>query len=154
MAALTDKDALIARFGDKILIELTDRTEPRSGQINTAVLDGAITSASDFVLSFLRERYDITSLESEVPAPVDSYVEDLVLWFLSNKPTAWIEAKYQAALVWLNLARKGSVTLGLSPAGVAPSSSYGALYSAPGKDMTNARLEPSFFRVPVADDGS
>lgn len=140
MATLTTKAALIDRFGEKVIRELTDRSDPRKGVIDDAVLDAAIVTASDFVLSFLREAYDVTSLEANVPAPVDSFVDDLVLWFLSKNPASWVTDKYKAARDWLNLARTGKVTLGLDSLGNAPTSTGETLYCAPGREFTNENL--------------
>ena len=146
MAILTDKAALINRFGEKMLIDLTDRADPRTGEIVDSVLDAAIVTSSDFVLSFLRERYDVIDIEADVPAPVDDFVMDLVPWFLSKRPTEAIKMKYEAALRWLNLARKGQVTLGLNAAGNAPVSTAGPLYCAPERQITNSRLSGTYFR--------
>ena len=43
---LTTKDSLVDRFGTKLLIDLTDRSDPRAGAINDDVLDAAIETAS------------------------------------------------------------------------------------------------------------
>lgn len=49
MTAYIDKAGMIVRFGEKALIDLTDREKPYTGEIVDAVLDQAIASASSII---------------------------------------------------------------------------------------------------------
>jgi len=49
MPAYIDKAGMIARYGEKSLIDLTDRVKPYTGAIVDAVLDQAISSAGSII---------------------------------------------------------------------------------------------------------
>lgn len=53
------KQNMIDRFGEKELIELTDRVEPLTNAIVDGVLDQALASASAQIDSFVARRYDL-----------------------------------------------------------------------------------------------
>ena len=146
MAALTTKDKMVERFGESILVDLTDRSNPRTGQISDVILDAAIVSASDFVISYIRERYDVSEIEADAPPPIPQFVEDLTLWFLSKDPVEWVTEKYKAALQWLNLVRKGDVLLGLNSTGEETAAKLSVDYVAPNRELTTTTLHSFFGR--------
>ena len=60
---------LLAAHSEQALIDLTDRTDPPAGQIDTAVVDAAIAGAAAEVDSYLGQRYTVP-LANPAPAAV------------------------------------------------------------------------------------
>ena len=143
--ALTTKEALISRFGERDLIQLTDRNDPPEGCIDDVVLNKAIEDASELVLSYLRARYDVSELSESPAPPMDTYVQDIVLWLLTKKPTSWIQTRYDSAMDWLKRVSRGEVTLGLNSLGNAPSMPGSTIYHSPDDRTSDQRLKGSYF---------
>ncbi len=53
------KQDMIDRFGEEPLIELTDRADPPTGEVDDAVLDSALNEASATIDSYIARRYKL-----------------------------------------------------------------------------------------------
>jgi len=148
--ALTDKANMISRFGEKELRELTDRTDPRVGEIHDPTLDKAIASAIGLIFANIRTIYpDLTAISANPPDPLPLFAEDIARWFLYANPTPEVEGRYLAAINFLTAIKKGECVLGVDSSNVIPTSQGGADFceSTP-RVFTNLRLS-SFFAEPA-----
>lgn len=110
------KDALLARFSEHELVELTDRVEPYQGAIVDAVLDRAAASADAEVEAALRGRYALPL--DPAPELVVDLACDLARWRLwdDQAPDA-VEARAKAARALLRELAAGTKTLDAPRAG-------------------------------------
>ncbi|HYH17575.1 MAG TPA: DUF1320 domain-containing protein [Azospirillum sp.] len=117
MPAYTDKAALVARYGTKKLVDLTDREQPYTETIVDAVLDQAIASAAAVIDAHLAGRYALPL--ASVPAVVAQIAGTLSIagLYIDDAP-AKVTADYQQAMKMLRDIRDGS--LALDVAGVEP----------------------------------
>jgi phage gp36-like protein len=109
-------DTLIARFGQREMIELSDRDG--AGMINPAVLADALDDAASEIDAYLAGRYALP-LE---PAPkmLAGLCCDITRYRLCGGETVMTEAihdRYRAAVNFLKLVAKGEITLGVTPTG-------------------------------------
>lgn len=116
MAYVTQQQ-LVDRFGAQLLLQLTDRAVPPAGQIDPAIVTGAIRDAGAVIDGYLAGRYQLP-LED-----VPDLVRDLALSIAIYKlhpfaPDPKIQADYDGALRALRDIANG--TLRLSVAGIEP----------------------------------
>lgn len=115
--AYIDKALLINLFGEKELIELTDRAN--TGQINDDVLTRAMTTAEAEADSYIGTIYDLP-LPSTPPSLV-SFVADIARYQLfDGEPTELVAVRYDHAVKWLTNVSKGIVSLGFKKTDVQP----------------------------------
>lgn len=138
MIYATQQD-LIDRFGEAELIELTDRADPPTGQIDATVVAGALGDADELVNSYVAKRYDLPLVA--VPAALTRVAADLARFFLhKDDPSDTVEKAYQAALKFLGDVAQGKAVLDV--AGSEPSSApAGVSHSAPGRVFTTDSLK-------------
>lgn len=60
------KEQMILEYGEKELIELTDRVEPLTGEIVDAVLDQALEDSSALIDSYIARRYSAPIIDTPV----------------------------------------------------------------------------------------
>lgn len=101
---------MIDRYGDKELIELTDRVEPYTGIINDAVLDAAIATASATIDSYVSKRYDLPF--AVVPAVLVPHAQ-AITWYTLHRGNYSdpVRLEYEDALSFLSKVSKGDVLL-------------------------------------------
>ena len=111
---------LIDRYGDDMLIGLTDRDDVPTGQIDTDVTDRALANADALIDGYLAARIRLPL--DEVPALVGTLAEEIAIYKLHNGHVPpMIEADYKAAIKSLEAIAKGLIRLpgtqGIEPEG-------------------------------------
>lgn len=108
---------LIDRFGEPILIRLTDRAELATETIDATVVDRALADTDAIIDGYLASRYALPL--ASTPALVLDLALAIAIYKLHiYRPDEKIEADYKDALSTLTLIAKGVVKLDL--AGVEP----------------------------------
>ena len=101
---------LMDRFGERELIELTDRSDPATGQIDSAVVAKALADADESVNSYIGKRYDLPL--AVVPAVLTRVAADIARFFLhADDPTETVEKNHGAALKFLRDLADGRAVL-------------------------------------------
>ena len=122
------KAQMISRYGEAMLISLTDRAKPPVGVIDDAVLDLALANADAEIEGFLLGRYALPL--AAVPAQINEIAQVITIWKLHrNQASEKIQADYDQAQKRLRDIASGVFRLNL--AGVEPAASSG------GSIMTN-----------------
>ena len=108
---------LIDRFGDAMLIALTDRGPVELGAIDTAIVDRAQQDADAMINGYLAGRY---APLASVPALIADIAASIVIWKLHvTTPEDKIKADYDAALRTLRDIASGLIRIpdaaGLEP---------------------------------------
>lgn len=116
MTYATQQD-LIDRFGERELIQLTDRADPPAGTVNATVVTRALTDADELINSYVGKRYAIPL--SVVPGRLVRVAGDLARYFLHEEgPTDSIKEDYKTAIQFLKDVAGGVAVLdaeGLKP---------------------------------------
>lgn len=122
MAYATVAD-LVAEFGEREVIELTDRFDPPLGIVDQAVAQGALDRAEAVADGYLAGRYALPL--AAVPPVVKGIVLDLArhALYTSAMPDV-VQARYDAAMKSLKAIGDGLMALPLPPAG-SPAASLG-----------------------------
>lgn len=120
MSYCTQQD-LIDRYGESELIELTDREQV--GEINTAILDRAISDADGeidgYLIKFVRPI-------APVPKVLVRIACDITRFYLyDDQATDLVEKRYFNAVKFLQGVSRGEISIGVDVAGVTPESSTG-----------------------------
>lgn len=113
---------LIDRYGERMLVDLTDRGETATGLIDQATVDRALADTDEMINGFAAGRYQ-TPL-SVVPGLIVDIAQMVAIWKLHvSAPDPKIEEDYKQALRFLDGISKGNITL--SAAGKAPETPVG-----------------------------
>lgn len=122
---------LLAAHSKQALIDLTDRADPPTGQIDTAAVDAAIAGAAAEVDSYLGQRYAVPLAE-----PVPAAVADATLtiaWYRLHTDRASdpdLRIRYEDAVRWLRDVSAGRARLpDVAPSSAAPAA--GLVHVAP-----------------------
>lgn len=112
-----------ARFGERELINLTDRTG--QGAVDVSVLERALADASAEIDGFLAARYELPL--SSTPVVLVRICADLARYYLhdDHAPDQVVERR-KAAVATLRSLSRGEVSLGMSDTGDTPATSDGA----------------------------
>lgn len=114
---------LIDRYGERLIVELTDRGEMATGEIDVPTVDRALTDADAMIDGYLAGRYQLPL--STTPALVSELAAKIAVWNLhTSQPEAKIEADYKSAERMLGQISTGAIQLQV--AGVAPSGTGGS----------------------------
>lgn len=130
---------LADRYSTRALIELSDRGDVVTGQINTAVIDRALTDADALIDGYLASKYSLP-LASVPPLVVDLAAK---IAFYNLHPHATdekVRADYQDAMRMLRDIASGAIRI--PSAGIEPATtgSSGAVFSDRERDMTPDNL--------------
>jgi len=139
MTPYATQQDLVARFGERELIQLTDRSG--SGAIDSAVLDAAIADASEEIDTFVGARYSLPL--ATTPQIIVRWCADIARYrlFDNDVPEA-VQKRYDAARSALRMLVEGKTTLGLD-AGEAPQQA-GAPSVTPGRRRISEADESDF----------
>lgn len=119
------RDDMITEFGEREIIERTDRSIPPGDAIINAVLDSAINHACSIVDAHLAGRYPLPL--STVPGFIKHLALDLARCRLyDDHQPDHIEKRCEAATELLSKIGKGELSLGVDSAGKEPSVSNSA----------------------------
>jgi phage gp36-like protein len=114
---------LIDRFGDVVLTDLTDRDETATGNINTDIVDRALTDTDAVINGYLATRYALPI--SETPVLVVDLALSIAIYKLHVfAPDPKIEEEYKQALRTLRDISTGAMRLEI--AGVEPGQTGGS----------------------------
>lgn len=116
MTYATQQD-LIDRFGEGMLLGLTDRATPPAGLIDTGVVTKALADTDAVINGYIRARYVVPL--ADVPPQIADIAASIAIWKLHPyKPDDKIAEDYRDALKALREISAGIITLEV--AGVIP----------------------------------
>ena len=116
MTYATQND-LVTRYGIGLLVELTDRAEEPTGEIDAQVVEKAASGTDALIDGYLQGRYVLPM--SATPPLVRELAEAITIYKLHRyTPSEKIVDEHKAALVTLDKVAKGVVRLPI--AGVEP----------------------------------
>lgn len=114
---------LVDRYGERLLIQLTDRDTPASGVIDEAVVARALTDTDAVIDGYLAGRYALPL--TETPPLVADLAQAIAIYKLhSYAADPKIEQDYKDAIAALGRISTGTIKLPV--AGVEPASSGSA----------------------------
>lgn len=130
---------LTDRYGEAMLIDLTDRESPPTGAVVTAVVDRALADTDALIDGYLAGRYALPLSEMQ-PLVVDIALAVAVYKLHREVAADKIKADYDAALRQLRDISSGAIRL--SAAGIEPaaSGSSGVRTNDRERDMTPDNL--------------
>ena len=110
-------DALVAAFGEREIVELTDRDTPRAGEVDTAVAQRACDRAIAEINGHLRARYRLPL--SAVPELVFHLARDLARYYLYDltEPPTVVKTRFDLAQKTLLALQRGEQPLGVDALG-------------------------------------
>lgn len=122
--AYTTKAELIERFGEAMLIGLTDRADIPTGAIDDTVLNRAISDAAAIIDGYLKPRYQLPLTETD--DLISKLAADIAIYSLhTGGASEKVEADYEKALKTLKAISEGTVQLA-NAQGVSPEGSGGS----------------------------
>lgn len=121
MTAYASLSDMTARFGEQLLVGLTDRGAVATGEVDAATVEKALVDATEMIDGYLGAY--VTPL-AEVPAPVRGWCEVIAIYnlYITEAPEK-IAADYKAAILSLKDVQAGVIKLKV--AGVEPPSTGG-----------------------------
>ena len=131
---------LTARYGEAMLVDLTDRETPATGAIVTEVVDRALADTDAMIDGFLAGRYQLP-LSAQQPLLVDIALRVAIYKLHREVVADKIKSDYDGALGELKMISIG--TIRLSAAGIEPaaSGSSGVRTNDRERDMTPDNLK-------------
>lgn len=135
------KDAMLKKFGERELRELTDNEAPYLDAINDDKLNAAMQAANSEIDSYLIGRYASQLPFPSVPHFLQSLACEMARYHAAtgamsdNDP---IQTRYKAALATLDKLAKGQISLGGNPAGESaplPTSNNNVMWSVGRRDF-------------------
>lgn len=141
MTYATQQD-MVDRFGEKELVELTDKVNKPVSTINDATVNLALGDAAALIDGYIGKLYRLPL--SSVPPVLTKVMCDIARYYLHGKSAEKdgpVERAYNEAVAWLTSVSKGVVTIP-DAEGVAPVQAGGGSVkaSAPGRVMTRDSL--------------
>lgn len=108
MAYATLQD-LISAFGERKLVQLTDRAEPPADLVDAQVAGEALGYADNLIDGYLAARY-VLPLRLAQPM-LKGVAQDIAYWRLHDEPTEEVRKRYEAAVRTLKALSEGEVSL-------------------------------------------
>ncbi len=118
MAYATLQD-MITRYSERRLVELTDRFDPPSEEIDETVVTKALTDASDLIDGYVRTTYSLPL--TETPAVLRGLTEAIAFFLLYEEPTDEARKRYLEAVATLRDISAGRVKLPIAQGAETPS---------------------------------
>lgn len=116
-------DQLIERFGERMLVDLSDRADPPAGAIDAGVVARALADTDAVIDGYLAGRYALPL--SETPPQLVDLALGIAIYKLHRyAPDDKIKADYDGAMK--SLAQIAAGTIRLPAAGVEPAGSTGS----------------------------
>ncbi|MEL7166973.1 MAG: DUF1320 domain-containing protein [Pseudomonadota bacterium] len=136
----TTLQALTDRFGERLLVELTDRAEIATGAVGTGVVDAAIADTAALIDGYVAARYALPM--TVVPPLVASLALDIAIYKLHiYEPSEKIVADYKAAMKSLEGISSGSIRLPIAGAETPSTGGSGARSTDRDRPMTAENLK-------------
>lgn len=108
----TDKQGLIDRFGEKELIQLTDRTNVPPTTVDDTVVEKALTDAHSLLNSYIAKRYTLPiSPAPEILVRMEADVARYYLHGTRADKDGEVERAYRDAVAWAKDVSRGLVQL-------------------------------------------
>ena len=134
---------LVARFGEREVIQLTNRDTPRAETVNESVAEGALSDAESEINSYLQGRYALPL--AEPPQVLVRLACDMARYNLfggMGKPNEVADQRYQDAIKFLKAVADGKANLGIAaPQTEAPAESGGPLVAPARSTFNRCTLE-------------
>jgi len=131
---------LINRYGAGMIEQLTDRSDPPAGMIDTEVVARALTDTDGMIDGYLRARYR-TPL-AEVPPQVADIALSIAVWKLHRyAPNEKIAEDYKDALRVLREIAGGTIVLTAESVEPVPTGGTGARITDRERPLTEANLK-------------
>lgn len=115
---------MIDRYGEHMLIELTDRADPSTGEIDEDIVAGALAGAASLIDGYLAPLYALPL--TVVPTILPPLAQAIAIYDLHiTEPEKKIQTDYDNALKRLAEISKGTIQL-KDAAGIEPASPQGS----------------------------
>jgi phage gp36-like protein len=123
-----------------MLIDLTDRSQPATGSIDTDVVDRALADTDSMIDGYLAVRYQLPL--SSVPSLVTDLAQAIAIYKMHRRTAAdKIREDYLDAIKTLDKISKGSIRLDIAGVEPASSGSGGVQASETDRPLTNDSLK-------------
>lgn len=133
-------DQLKSRFGDDLLIRVTDRATPRTGLIDTSVVDQALEDTDAVIDGYLEARYALPVVT--VPAQLKDIALAIAIYKLHVfSAEDKITTDYQDALRSLREIAKGGIILTIAGKPAANNGASGVRITDRKRPFTNDNLK-------------
>lgn len=107
----TSKAEMIERFGEREIVQLTDRD--RAGDVDDALLERAIADAAAEAETYIAARYTLPL--PNVPPALGRVVADIARYRLyDDQSPEEVRDRYRDAVRWLERVARGEVTLAIA----------------------------------------
>jgi phage gp36-like protein len=137
--AYTDLDQLTDRFGAQMLVNLTDRSDPRTDAVDTNIVDRAIADTQAVIDGHLVGKYALPV--SAVPPLIADLAAIIAIYKLHiYTPEEKIGEDYKQALRSLESIARGTIKLSIEGAPAAAGQSSGARLTDRKRPMTAANM--------------
>jgi len=131
---------LLDRYGAQMLVNLTDRGEVATGEVDGAVVDRSLADADAMIDGYLAGRYALPL--SQIPPLVVDLAQVIAIWKLHRyQPDPKIEADYKDARKTLEAISRGDVRLPVEGADPAGTGGTGARITDRDRPFTEANLK-------------
>ena len=138
--AYTDLQRLTDRFGQQLLIQLTDRADLATGTVDTTVVNAAIADTDALIDGYVSRRYALPM--AEVPPLIASLALDIAIYKLHvYTPSEKIGEDYKSAMRSLEAISNGSIRLPIDGVDATSSGSSGARVTDRDRPMTAQNLK-------------
>lgn len=138
MSYATQQD-LIDRFGAPELVDLTNRGEESTGEVDGTMVAAALDEADAEINSYLARR--MTTPVAPVPGQVKRIATDIARYRLfKDNPPDHVVRLYRDAVAWLVRAGNGEVSLGDGMNPTAPASGGAPMVDTPGRTFSPETL--------------
>lgn len=128
------------RYGEEMLVLLTDREEVASGDIDMAVIGRALADTDAMIDGFLKGRYVLPL--AETPPLLADIAQMIAIWKLHrHQPNEKIEKDYKEAMTLLDRIATGKVRLPIDGAEPATSGGSGARITDRARPLTAENLK-------------
>lgn len=128
---------LIDRYGQRVLVDLTDRGDAPTGEVDQDVAQAAIDDASQLMDSYIGRRYQLPV--DPVPARLKACCA-ILAWYALHRDRPTDDARRDRAdeLAWLGKVASGAVVI--EAAGVAPPTTLPAETTGPARIFSRDTL--------------
>lgn len=110
------RDDMITTFGERELIQATDRATPPAGVINDAVLNRGIADAEAEIDGYLAPRYALPL--TEIPPVLKRWTCDIAYFLLlRDRAGEQVVKRYESIVKSLRLVNNGELSLGAAASG-------------------------------------
>lgn len=135
-----DQQGMIDRFGEAVLIQLTDRGDPPTGGIVSSVLDKALADAAELIHGYCRAGGYAVPFAAPMPNAVPQWQADIAYYQLhraSSEVPEKLAKDFDRTLGQLKDVSKGVFKLEAAGAEAQAAEGETVLLEAPGRVFTN-----------------